>query len=647
MKVRLLITLFALVSARDLIAGGDSVFTDEIVVISNKVRVSKLYSPNKIQLIDKDYIRSINGLRLSDVLKFADGIFIKDYGYSSGLKTISQNSAQSEHTLIFLDGIRLNSPQNGVFDLGLLSNEDIESIEISSGGSSALYGSQSVAGVINLSTDHHKNTHFINVSAMSGSYGLKKYYGSISAEPSLNLKLRLSYSQEWSENRYEYYIRKGSVKIIRQRENSDFMNRNLHTRLYFNLGSNLSARINAVLFSSKKGVPGQELGYGYSTARQEDEGFISAVIFSLNKNSYSLNYQHSYSYSLMKYYDPSSFGMPAELNSFHKNNVHESAVNLNYRFSSFSELSSGITAALANIKSDQTLSGSMRNMSFSSTFRYGFGSISIYPSVRYDYYSHLSSRNVFTFRLGANYKPFARHNLSFKSTIGNNFRAPTFNDLYWKDLGNKSLRPERSVSFDAGIYYKTDSPDTEAEINYFSALTTDRILWKPSSGSIWRPVNIGQVRTRGVTVGFNSEFEISKQLKTLIKTSYTYSKAIKTNEDYKGDPTYLKQLIYIPTTSLKTSLVVNYLPVSKIIKLLSYSVFFCYNSRRYTDDENRYYVPAYMVTDMNLMAEFSMSKIFTFFIKGSVDNLFNEEYEVIAGYPQALRGYKLEAGIKY
>ncbi|MEZ4691172.1 MAG: hypothetical protein R3A12_13820 [Ignavibacteria bacterium] len=60
----------------------------------------------------------------------------------------------------------------------------------------------------------------------------------------------------------------------------------------------------------------------------------------------------------------------------------------------------------------------------------------IFPSARYDYISDID-KNVFSGNFGINLKPFRKSDLNIKASAGNNFAAPTFNELYWKTLAIK------------------------------------------------------------------------------------------------------------------------------------------------------------------------------------------------------------------
>ena len=60
--------------------------------------------------------------------------------------------AESNHTLVLIDGVEANSTTNGGFDFSDLSAEDIERIEVIRGPQSGLYGSNAIGGVINIIT---------------------------------------------------------------------------------------------------------------------------------------------------------------------------------------------------------------------------------------------------------------------------------------------------------------------------------------------------------------------------------------------------------------------------------------------------------------------------------------------------------------
>ena len=118
------------VSQRDTL---HSYVLQEIIVTSQRIPRSALTAPALIQVISRRAIDLTGGSSLATVLGPASGLFIKDYGGPSGLKTISQRGLGAEHTLILLNGMPINSAHTGGFDLGLLSSDDIGAVEMVGG----------------------------------------------------------------------------------------------------------------------------------------------------------------------------------------------------------------------------------------------------------------------------------------------------------------------------------------------------------------------------------------------------------------------------------------------------------------------------------------------------------------------------------
>lgn len=660
--LKYLIILFicaSIISAREVISSGqDSVVTDEIVVESNRLKMKNSEAPNKIQVINAELLKRINGSRLPYALSLSDAVFIKDYGFNSGTKTISLNATQSEHTLVLIDGIRLNSRQNAQYDLSLFDLEDIERIEISKGGSSALYGSDAIGGVINIITSRDAIKPFsFNVKAETGSFGYRKFYGKLSQNFNFGLAENISYnisaSDERAENKFKFNFKNGLNITGYERENSDFNTQSVNFDIKYSKSDEMSLKYFARYSSFARGVPGIFLGYSTGTARQEDKivmtGFsfdkkISGKVFS--------NTDFTYQYQHQKYYDPATFNLTTVINSYYKlRRVSASSV-YSFLISENFNVESGAELNLDDISSNETEEGNAVQAAVFAVSKYTLnisnGSVlTIYPSARYDYFSNISEHNVLTGKFGINFKPFGKTDFHIKSSFGNNFSAPTFNELYWKDIGNKDLRPEKSLSFDAGIYYKFNfAAVNELEISYYYIYTKDRIVWTPVSGSIWRPLNIQKVSSEGIDASLRSEFRLNRYLLANVGINYSFGSAIKKSEDFAGDPSYGKQLIYLPKEMVKGSIMMNYLTTSKLLKYVSFSLFYNFSTRRYTNFENTQFVPRYDVLDGNIGAGFKFSGFETG-LRLIVNNILNEDYTVLPGYPMPLRNYKIEINLNY
>lgn len=639
--------------------GRDSVIIDEILVQSNRLKMTNTLAPNKIQVLNENIISSFNGSKLSDALILGDALFVKDYGFNSGIKTISLNSTQSEHTLILIDGVRLNSRQNAQVDLSLYDLDNVSGIEISKGGSSSLYGSEAIGGVINIITKDFNTLKpvAIHIKSDFGSYGLRKLYGMYSQKFSFYgkkvISYYISYSDERAENNYKYNFKNGLSETIKERENSDYNTQSFNFDFSFIPDNSSALRVFTRYNHFNRGTPGIDIGYAPGTARQIDYNSVTSLSYhKVFNQKLNLSANLGYIYSLQKYFDPTTFNLSVKINSFYKLNSYINSTSLSYQPTNALGAETGYEISYNNINSNETDEGKLLQAAVFAAGKYELNTtfiskITFYPSVRYDYFSNINQKNVITGKFGVNIKPFSKLDLSIKSTFGNNFSAPTFNELYWKDLGNKDLKPERSISFDAGLFYRFEAIfQNEIELSYYNINTTDRIVWRPVSGNIWRPVNIGKVKSEGIDISLKSELITQNKFSASFNFNYTFGKAIKKNEDFQGDPSYNKQLIYLPEEMVKSSLMFNYLTSSKLIKFVSFNVFYRFTTRRYINFENTDFAPRYDVLDVNAGTGFRAfgSELALKFI---VNNILDEDYQAVSGYPMPLRNYKFELSFKY
>ncbi len=126
---------------------------DDVVITGNKVETSIEKSGKTIFKLDRKEIEANRGKDITDLLNEIPGIQI-DGNFATPGTDIGYRirGAQSEQTLILIDGIPFNDPSGlaQTFDLRMLDTEQIESIEVLKGGLSSLYGTGAAAGVINI-----------------------------------------------------------------------------------------------------------------------------------------------------------------------------------------------------------------------------------------------------------------------------------------------------------------------------------------------------------------------------------------------------------------------------------------------------------------------------------------------------------------
>lgn len=123
---------------------------DEVVVTATRTERPMGALPMPVTVIGKQQIRQMGSLRLNDVLQEQTGLaIVTDHGQGVQIQGFAP-----EYTLILLDGEPLIGRTAGTLELNRLAVGNIRQIEIVKGPSSSLYGSEALAGVINIITDN-------------------------------------------------------------------------------------------------------------------------------------------------------------------------------------------------------------------------------------------------------------------------------------------------------------------------------------------------------------------------------------------------------------------------------------------------------------------------------------------------------------
>jgi vitamin B12 transporter len=124
----------------------------EVVISATKTSTSAIELANSITIIDSAEIERKKKNNVLDLLKTEYGLSIIQQGSFGSLSNVYIRGAGSGHTLVLIDGVEVNMPSDpaGTFDFANLPVDNIERIEILRGPQSTLYGSDALAGVINI-----------------------------------------------------------------------------------------------------------------------------------------------------------------------------------------------------------------------------------------------------------------------------------------------------------------------------------------------------------------------------------------------------------------------------------------------------------------------------------------------------------------
>jgi iron complex outermembrane receptor protein len=502
------------------------------------------------------------------------------------------------------------------------------------GGLSALYGSDAAGGAINVITRKPAEGLSIAAAASIGSSGF-------SAQ-----QLRVSGTEGpagWSallrqeRGRGDYQFRDGPDATLLHRNGDDFRITMGDTRFDYTSDEHIHSSLAVSYLKADRGVPGSFIdAQSRATARQGDDMGRAQLTVDWKPGAHlSTMVRSTFLYSHETYEDPSIVVDGAPLFSKHLNRsfwlTPEACFSISPKFSGTlgAEFSGGW------LRSSETRDATRWQQSVFLSTQYTMdlpGEIVLYPSLRYDHFTDVEGG--VSPRLGMNIRILEDPLLRVRASYGTSFRVPTFNELYWKEGGNPSLKPEHSRSFDTGLLFTVSVFGTlGVDVGYFSIVTDNRIVWTPGNNDIWSPKNISSVGSEGVEAG--GTWKGFGDL-VVLELNSTWDRIRKTSQDFPGDPSENKLLPNIPQQTVNAALLLHVAP-------FAFSVQHSWVSFRFVDEINSESLPGYPLTSASVCCSFAVWNIKTT-VKVEGTNIFNTSYQVIAHYPMPLREFRATLG---
>jgi vitamin B12 transporter len=171
---RLLYLTLVIASAPGLISAQEVPSSVETIVVT-ATRTSRVMDQlaAPVILIDRATIERSMAVDLGDLLKFHAGLDVARNGGPGQPSSVFMRGTESNHTLVMVDGVKINPGTAGGAALQLLSTELVERIEIVKGPRSSLYGSEAIGGVINVITRGQAGQDGFSASMGSGRYNTR------------------------------------------------------------------------------------------------------------------------------------------------------------------------------------------------------------------------------------------------------------------------------------------------------------------------------------------------------------------------------------------------------------------------------------------------------------------------------------------
>ena len=502
--------------------------------------------------------------------------------------------------------IPVNSLSTGIADLGIFPSCIFSQIKLNSGGHSSLSGSGAVCGSIQLknSINPYANYNW-DLDYSIGSFGLKSqsiYYQVKDSTSSFNIK----YSNLESDNDFEY-VNTGLPEKIVETQDHAFKSSHQYLMNYAYRKDRFSSGFNLWISNNFREVPVGMLSSNPMAVQWDD-----AIRTKFFWNKYHTNYSSKLTYA----FSSENFEYQSNTVSSHlQTNHHFSSLNLQRNFKNvFTYFGLNFQNRSVNSNYYSKIANENLLACFVST-KYQLNRFATTASLRKEIHPIYSVPILYSY--GHNFS--ITSNLSWKLHVAKNFRAPSFNDLYWLGdgaMGNTDLLPELALNSETTLEYK------RASMTLFSNIVDNMIYWQPNSESVWVPQNLKQVWSRGMELKYNFNKKIGL---TDIMSQFSYVFTISTinQSEIENDNSLDKQLAYVPFH--KASCLTQF-----DLNQWQFSMVNSYNGKVYTSSDESNDLASYFITDFIIHYQLE-NKPFSLNLK--INNLLNKFYQVYEWFP--------------
>ena len=625
--------------------------------------------------LDSLILKENIALSIADVLTFNSPIFVKQYGRAT-LSTVSFRGTGPSHTQVTWNGMRINNPMLGMTDFSMIPSYFIDDASLLHGTSSVNETGGGLGGLVRLST------------APADIRGFRlQYIQGIGMFRTFDEFLRLEWGDEhWqvstravyqsSANDFKYRNRDkkeniyddemnivGSYYPTERNKSGAFDDVHVLQEVYYDTKRGDRFGLNAWYINSNRELPLLTTDYADDKQfenRQREHTLRSVLSWDHYRSDWKFAAKAGYIHTWMAYdyrKDPGSGIMNSITRSRNKVDTFYGQADGEYTPNGNWFFTAGISAHQHLVESiDKDI-----------ILQQGGKDIVGYDKGRIELSASVSAKWRPTERLGlsavlreemygtkwATVPAFfadcqlSKHgNIVAKASVSRNHRFPTLNDLYFLPGGNPDLRSESGFSYEAGLSFavgKENVYSLSGSASWYDQHIDDWILWLSTPKGFFSPRNIKQVHAYGVEMQANLAVIPARDWKLTMNGTFSWSPSINEGEPISpADQSVGKQLPYEPEFSATVTGRLTWRSWGLLYQ-------FCYYSERYIMSSNDITLSGRLTP--YLMNNLSLDKAFTLkwadlTLKGTVNNLFNEEYLSVTARPMPRMNVEFFIGIR-
>jgi vitamin B12 transporter len=621
---------------------------EEVTVTANRFSQKINETAKNVTVISKEELERSKGLSVAQILQNQVGMTIVGANNNPGSPiSVFTRGASSGKTLILLNGMPINDPSSIEmnFDLNLISSEQLTRIEIVKNAQSTLYGSDAIAGVINLITKPETGDKRFSpsLSLQGGSFGTIKAAAGINAgDEKMYAQILLNYNKTSGIS--------DATKDLALSNNTPYeTDKSRFLGAMINAGgksNNLSYRVNGALGTMDGGVDDgafrDEKDYTYLN---QFSSFGGGLDFSGKKFKITANVKSDFN---NRFYENDSTWVAADAFGKYSSNKYIANTVFAELFSTI-KINENIGLLVGtDVRKQRTSQEDNYDNFISKLGRDSANSLinsvyaMLYLKTKIGFFTEVGGRfnvhslygNNATFNFSPSYN--VNEKFRFFANVATGFKTPSLYQLF-SPYGNKKLKPEESISSEIGLQYKTEKSNTK--IAFFQRNIKNGIFF------LFDPVTfaaqyINQDKQNDYGVELEQSYKIGK---FDFSANYTFVTGEITTKNGARDTTY-NNLARRAKHTINFNIGYN-LTEEIFLKLNARSVGkrydLFYNSSTFKVDKIE--LPAYVLLDF--YGEYTFSKKYKAFLQ--LNNILNQQYYDIYGFNTRPVNFMLGVSAKF
>lgn len=636
---------------------------EEVVVTADRSRRANVFETTPVQSLSGDDIRMLGMQNLADAVKKFAGTAVKDYGGIGGMKTVSVRNLGAQHTAVSYDGVTMSNTQAGQIDIGRLSLDNVGLLSMAVGQGSDIMQSArhyASAAILSIATEQphlDKGESQWRIGLSAGSWGQVnpklRYWQGLGKGTTATLDADFMRA----DGNYPFTLKNGTEVTEQRRNNSDISQWHVEGNILQQWSDSSRLAVKAYFYRSERGLPGSVILYNdKSEERLWDENFFAQTTYekALGKQ-WRLALRGKYTHSWNRYEDTNVKYADGKTVQTNRQDEYYASATLGWQPLKWLEMA--VAEDVAFNKLHTTVNGSPNPLRFTSlsalAAKARWGRLSVEANLVATFAKEsLTESEIYAITtpddrkklspsISMNFRVLPEEALYVRALVKQTFRMPTFNDLYYLQIGNTSLRPENANEYGLGLTWNSRRwgmlKYVTLTVDGYYNNVTDKIVAFPST-YVWKMVNFGKVEAKGLDATVGTELDVARGFGLAASATLTLQDA---KDKTEGSATYGSQLPYTPKTSGGLSAMLSTPWIN-----IGYTA--TGQGKRYSLAQNtrQYQLDAYMEHSLSLSRQLNVKRVGELTLQITLHNLTNKQYEIIKCYPMPGRSVTAKAVIE-